>query len=246
VLRDGESVKASIPKDAAPADLSSDQVENILRQKIAGPDELGRHPETGEPIFVLTGQYGPYLQLGEVVEGAPKPKRASLPKGVKPEDATLDMAVGLLSLPRTLGVHPADGHKVQAGLGRFGPYIVYDKGKEGKEYRSLKGEDDVLTVQLPRALELLAQPKQSRGRRTATPIRVLGNHPDDKQPIGLYEGQYGPYVKHGDVSASLPRGSDPAAFTAPEAIELLAAKRASSPRGRRGAGRSRKKKAAAT
>ena len=246
VERDGESVKASIPKDAAPADLSSEQVENILRQKIAGPDELGRHPETGEPIFVLTGQYGPYLQLGEVVEGAAKPKRASLPKGVKPEDATLAMAVGLLSLPRMLGVHPADGNKVQAGLGRFGPYIVYDKGKEGKEYRSLKGEDDVLTVQLPRALELLAQPKQSRGRRTATPIRVLGNHPDDKQPIGLYEGQYGPYVKHGDVSASLPRGSDPAAFTAPEAIELLAAKRASSPRGRRGAGRSRKKKAAAT
>ena len=118
---------------------------------------------------MLTGQYGPYLQLGEVVEGAPKPKRASLPKGVKPEDATLPMAVGLLSLPRTLGVHPADGHKVQAGLGRFGPYIVHDKGKEGKEYRSLKGEDDVLTVQLPRALELLAQPKQGRGRRTATP-----------------------------------------------------------------------------
>jgi DNA topoisomerase-1 len=80
VERDGESVKASIPKDAAPADLSSEQVENILRQKIAGPDELGRHPETGEPIFVLTGQYGPYLQLGEVVEGAAKPKRASLPR----------------------------------------------------------------------------------------------------------------------------------------------------------------------
>jgi len=114
------------------------------------------------------------------------------------------------------------------------------------EYRSLKGEDDVLTVQLPRALELLAQPKQGRGRRTATPIRVLGNHPDDKEPIGLYEGQYGPYVKHGDISASLPRGSDPAALTAPEAIELLAARRASLPRGRRGAGRARKKKAAAT
>ncbi|MFL5506002.1 MAG: type I DNA topoisomerase [Gemmatimonadales bacterium] len=222
------TVRASIPKDAAPADLDPAQVEQILRQKISGPDELGRHPETNEPIYVLTGQYGPYLQLGEVVDGAPKPKRASLPKGVTTEQVTLDMALGLLSLPRTLGEHPVVGGKVQAGLGRFGPYVVHDRGKDGKDYRSLKGEDDVLAVGLPRALELLAQPKQGRGRRAApVPKKILGNHPDDEQPIGLFEGQYGPYVKHGDISASLPKDADPEHFSAAQAIELLAAKRAS-------------------
>jgi len=227
---DGEDgvVRASIPKDAAPADLDPSQVEQILRQKISGPDELGRHPETGQPIYVLTGQYGPYLQLGEVVDGAPKPKRASLPKGVSPENVTLDMALGLLALPRTLGEHPVVGGKIQAGLGRFGPYVVHDRGKEGKDYRSLKGEDDVLTVVLQRALELLSQPKQGRGRRAApVPKKILGSHPDDEQPIGLFDGQYGPYVKHGDVSASLPKDTDPEHFTAAQAIELLAAKRAS-------------------
>jgi DNA topoisomerase-1 len=112
---------------------------------------------------------------------------------------------------------------------------VHDRGKDGKDYRSLKGEDDVLTVGLDRALELLAQPKQGRGRRAApVPKKILGNHPDDEQPIGLFEGQYGPYVKHGDVSASLPRDVDPEHFTAAQAIELLAAKRASGGgRGRR-------------
>jgi DNA topoisomerase-1 len=227
----GHELRASLPKDVAPAELSQAQVEDILRQKKEGPDSLGVHPETGEKIFLLTGQYGPYLQLGEVVDGAPKPKRASLPKGVTPDQVTLPQALGLLALPRLLGTHPESGRSVQAGLGRFGPYVVHDLGKGEKEYRSLKGEDDVLTVTLARALELLAQPKQARGRRAAAaPRKILGRHPDDEQPIGLYEGQYGPYVKHGDVSASLPRGSDPEALTMPEAIELLAARRAAGPR----------------
>jgi DNA topoisomerase-1 len=235
----GHELRASLPKDVAPADLDQAQVEDILRQKSEGPDSLGVHPDTGEKIFLLTGQYGPYLQLGEVVDGAPKPKRASLPKGVTPEQVTMAQALGLLALPRLLGAHPESGRSVHAGLGRFGPYVVHDLGKGEKEYRSIKGEDSVLTITLPRALELLAQPKQARGRRAAPePIRIVGRHPDDEQPIGLYEGQYGPYVKHGDVSASLPRGSDPAALTAPEAIELLAARRAAGPR--KGGRRTRK------
>jgi len=238
---EGEEVRASLPKDAAPADIDQAQVEEIIRQKAEGPDSLGLHPDTGEKIFVLTGQYGPYLQLGEVVEGEPKPKRASLPRGVTPATVTLEQAIGLLSLPRRLGEHPDSGCPVSAGLGRFGPYVVHDQGKEGKEYRSIKGDDNVLTITLARALELLAQPKQSRGRSAPTPIRILGRHPDDDQPIGLYDGQYGPYVKHDDVTASLPRGSDPAAFTAAEAIEVLAARKAMGPRKKKGA---RRKKAA--
>jgi DNA topoisomerase-1 len=238
----GEELRASLPKDVAPADIDQARVEEILRQKAEGPDSLGTHPETGQKIFLLSGQYGPYLQLGEVVDGEPKPKRASLPKGVTPDQVTMQQALGLLALPRLLGTHPESGRSVQAGLGRFGPYVVHDLGKDGKEYRSIKGEDSVLTITMERALELLAQPKQGRGRRAApTPIRILGPHPDDEQPIGLYDGQYGPYVKHDDISASLPRGSDPAAFTVAEAIEVLAAKRASGPRKK---GRRTKKKAA--
>ena len=230
----GAELRASLPKDIAPADIDQARVEDILRQKAEGPDSLGIHPETGQKIFLLSGQYGPYLQLGEVVEGEPKPKRASLPKGITPDQVTMEQALGLLALPRLLGKHPESGRSVHAGLGRFGPYVVHDLGKEGKEYRSIKGEDTVLGISLPRALELLAQPKQGRGRRAApTPIRILGRHPDDEQPIGLYDGQYGPYVKHDDISASLPRGSDPGTFTAAEAIEILAAKRASGPRKKR-------------
>ncbi|MGH2416365.1 MAG: DNA topoisomerase, partial [Microcystaceae cyanobacterium] len=129
-VKNGDGVlTASIPTDLTPADLNPEQVEVLLRQKTEGPDKVGLHPETGEPIFLLIGSYGPYVQMGEVTEENKKPKRASLPKGMKPEEVTLDTAVGLLSLPRTLGTHPATEAKVKAGLGRFGPYVVHDQGK---------------------------------------------------------------------------------------------------------------------
>lgn len=224
---EGETVKASVPKDVTPADLDPEQVETILRQKTEGPDKLGFHPETGEPIYVLIGAYGPYVQLGDVTDEQPKPKRASLPKGTGTDDVTLDMAVGLLSLPRLLGFHPETGAKIQAGLGRFGPYVVHDQGKEGKDYRSLKKEDDVLTVALDRALELLAQPKRGRGRgKSATPLRELGEHPEDKEPVNIYNGPYGAYVKHGKVNASIPEGKEVEQVTLEEALEWLAAKAA--------------------
>ncbi len=224
VSEDGEILKASLPRDAAPADLSRGQVDEVLRQKAEGPEIVGNHPASGEPILLLTGQYGPYVQLGVVSDDSPKPKRASLPKGVTTDQVTLEMAVGLLALPRTLGMHPDTGARVLAGQGRFGPYIVHDQGKV-KDYRSLKGEDHVLTVTLVRALELLAQPKLGRGRRmAATPIREVGLHPADQAPIGLYEGKYGPYVKHGDVSASIPKDIDPATVTVEQAVDLIAAR----------------------
>ena len=222
----GETVRASIPLDAAPAEISSEKVEEILRQKREGPEVVGHHPESGDPILVLTGQYGPYVQLGPVTDDNPKPKRASLPRGMKPEDVTLETAVGLLSLPRTLGQH-ADGGKVVASQGRFGPYVMHQRADGTKEYRSIKGEDHVLTINLARALELLAQPKQSRGRRAGpAPLRELGPHPADRKPVGVYKGQYGPYVKHDTVSASIPKGTDPESVTLEQALELLAARRA--------------------
>jgi len=223
----GNALRVSVPESVAPADLNGEIIETLLREKKEGPTSLGVDPETGLPIYIRTGQYGPYVQLGDATDEQPKPKRMSLPRGVKPEDVTLELARGLLALPRVLGIHPETGAKVLGGLGRFGPYVVHDQGKVGKDYRSIKGEDDVLTITLGRALEMLAQPKQTRGRRTeAKPMRELGPHPDDQAVINLYDGRYGPYVKHADVSASIPRGQDPATVTLAQAVELIAVRAA--------------------
>lgn len=224
---DHGTVTASIPKDLTPADLDPEQVEVLLRQKTEGPDQLGRHPETGEPIFVLIGTYGPYVQLGEASDENPKPKRASLPKGIKTEDLTLDMAVGLLSLPRNLGTHPDTGGKILAGLGRFGPYVVHDQGKQGKDYRSLKAGDDVLAIALQRALEILAEPKKERrtgSSKSKQPLRELGPHPADAEPVNVYNGPYGSYIKHGKINVGLPEGQSVEELTLAQALELLATK----------------------
>jgi len=223
VSDDGEEelIKATLPREITPADLDQDQAELILKQKADGPEALGEDPETGDLVYLLFGQYGPYVQRGQVSDENPKPKRASLPKGVKPEDLKLDDALGLLRLPRLLGEHP-DGGRIQAGLGRFGPYVVWDKGKSEKDYRSLKGEDDVLMVGLSRALELLAMPKRGRGGRTA--LKDLGKPEGSEETVQVYDGPYGLYVKQGKVNASLPEGKGAEDVTLEEAIELLAAK----------------------
>ncbi|MBD2194235.1 MULTISPECIES: type I DNA topoisomerase [Calothrix] len=230
-VENGEGVvTASIPKDLTPADLDPKQVEVLLRQKTSGPDQLGRHPDTGEPIYVKIGAYGPYVQLGDKTDENPKPKQASLPKGVTPETVTLDIAVGLLALPRTLGVHPETGGRIQASLGRFGPYIVHDQGKEGKDYRSLKAADNVLTVSLERALELLAEPKKGRSSTTSkskAAVRELGNHPEDETPVNIYDGPYGPYIKNGKTNVSIPEGESVESMTLEKALQLLAGKAAS-------------------
>ncbi|GAB4141110.1 MAG: type I DNA topoisomerase [Cyanobacteria bacterium J069] len=227
-------VKATIPQDFTPSDLDAERVEVLLRQKTEGPEKLGFHPETGEPIYVLLGTYGPYVQLGDVTDENPKPKRASLPKGLQPQDVKLDQAVNLLALPRLLGTHPETGCKIQANLGRFGPYVVHDQGKNGKDYRSIKGDDDVLTISLGRALELLAEPKAGRGRgRAAAPIRELGPHPEDGEPVNLYNGPYGVYIKHGKLNASLPEGEKAESITMEVALKALAEKAATKKTSRR-------------
>ena len=227
-VENGEGViTASIPKDLTPADLDPKQVEVLLRQKTTGPDQVGRHPETGEPIYVKIGAYGPYVQLGDKTDENPKPKQASLLKGVTPETVTLEMAVGLLALPRTLGVHPVTGGKIQASLGRFGPYVVHDQGKEGKDYRSLKAADHVLTINLERALELLSEPKKGRSStnsKSKAALRELGTHPEDGETINIYDGPYGPYIKHGKTNVSIPEGQSVEDVTLAAALNLLAAK----------------------
>jgi DNA topoisomerase-1 len=219
-----ELLKATLPQEITPGDLDVEKAELILKQKADGPEALGEDPETGELIYLLFGQYGPYLQRGQVSDDNPKPKRASLPKGVKPEELSLEDALGLLRLPRQLGDHP-DGGRIEAGLGRFGPYVVHHKGKGEKDYRSLKAEDDVLAVGLSRALELLAMPKKGRGGRTA--LKDLGTPEGADEAIQLFDGPYGLYVKQGKVNASLPEGATADTITLEQAVELLVAKAAS-------------------
>jgi DNA topoisomerase-1 len=223
-------VNASIPKDLTPSDLDAERVLELLRQKTEGPDELGRHPETGEPIYIKVGTYGPYVQLGDKTDENPKPKQASLPKALKPENVTLETAIGLLALPRKLGEHPATGGKIQASIGPYGPYVVHDQGKEGKDYRSLKASDDILTITLERALEILAEPK--KGRKTSSnnskaALRELGSHPTDGEPVNIYDGRYGLYIKHGKTNVSLPEGKSAEDMTLATALELLATKESS-------------------
>lgn len=248
---DGQVIKANLPADSTPADLDPARIEQLIRQRAEGPESLGNHPESGEPVYLLDGQYGPYVQLGTQEEGSKvKPKRASLPKGTTPAQMTLDLAVGLLALPRVLGTHPTSGNVLKAGLGRFGPFVLHVKGGEGgkDEFRSLKAGDDPLTVTLERAVALLAEPKGVRGQRgQATPLREVGKHPADSEPVLLFDGRYGPYVKHGDLNASLPKGADPATFTLEAAVQLLeergkAPKQARRPR-RGGAGSARSPRA---
>ncbi|OSO88029.1 DNA topoisomerase I [Cylindrospermopsis raciborskii CENA303] len=230
VENEGGIVTASIPKDITPADLDPEQVDMLLRQKTVGPDQLGTHPDTGEPIYLKIGAYGPYIQLGDKTDNTPKPKQVSLPKGVTQENLTLDMAVGLLSLPRHLGEHPETGAKIQASLGKFGPYIVHDQGKEGKDYRSLKVGDDVLTISLERALELLAEPKKARSSRNSkskTALRELGLHPEDDAPVNIYNGEYGYYINHGKINVGLPEGQTVESITLNQALELLKVKTSS-------------------
>jgi DNA topoisomerase-1 len=134
------------------------------------------------------------------------------------------MAVKLLSLPRVLGEHPSTGAPVKAAIGPFGPYVVHDQGKEGKDYRSLKKDDDVLTIGLDRAIELLSQPKKGRRGSQKELIKELGNHPDNDKPVKLYKGPHGPYINHGRKNVGLPEGESPDNITLERAVELLAEK----------------------
>ncbi len=238
VMEDGAPLRASLPNDMAPGDLTDDLVQELLRTRQEGPPVIGIDADTGKPIYMMRGEYGPYVQLGDVEEGSKtKPKRTSLPKGVTPENITLEIATGLIALPRLLGTHPETTHAIRASLGRFGPFIVHVKGGEGgkDDFRSIPAGDDVLTITLPRALELLSQPKGRRGASSSvvTPLRELGAHPEDGRTVLVFDGRYGPYVQLGPntsdrkakpIRATLPNDLKPDAVTMAQAVQLLEAK----------------------
>src|SRR5450432_333604 len=200
--------------------------------------EIGTDPATHQLIQLLVGPYGPYVQLGEP-EGDKKPKRVSVPKNVPPDSVDLKVALQLLALPRDLGAHPEGGKKVNAAIGRFGPYVSHDG-----LFKSIPKDESVFDITLERAVALLKEPKQFSARGA---LKVLGKHPDDNQPVALYSGRYGAYVKHGKVNATLTDQGAVGTITLAEALELLAAKSGKKPKaGPKGAktGKAKMKKAA--
>jgi DNA topoisomerase-1 len=218
--KDEESgVYASIPDDIAPADLDLETSHKILEAKARGPQSIGKYPATGEDIFVMLGKYGAYLQVGNTSEDkkAPKPRRASIPREKDVKEITLEEALKYLSLPRELGKHPDSKEVMTVYDGRFGPYV-----KAGADMRSLKKTDDKYTITFERALELLKEEK--KGRFGAKLLKDLGTHPGVNKSMGIFEGKFGPYIKVGTVSVSLPKETDPETFTLDQAVTLVASK----------------------
>jgi DNA topoisomerase-1 len=200
-----------------------------------GMRTLGKHPDTGEDITVRRGPYGLYVQQGEPdpADKKAKPRRTSLPRGLDGEAITLDQAIGLLSLPRVVGVHPETGLKMEAGLGRFGPYI-----KMGSIFASLDKDDDILAIGVNRAVDVI-------GRKMAS-VRVIGAHPKDKTDIQVRKGRFGPYVQHGQTVANLPKNVTMDDITLEQAMALLAERgKVLKPKGKNGKARKAAPKAAA-
>jgi DNA topoisomerase I len=219
--------RVSLPEGIAPDELTPEKV-NELFLGGGGERKLGEHPETGEPVVLRSGRYGPYVSTGD--------RNASLLRSQSPESISLEDALRLLTLPRLVGVDPA-GVEVFAANGRFGPYV-----KRGDEFRSLDSEDKLFTVSLDEALALLAAPKTRQRRAAAPPLRELGPDPLTEKPLVIKDGRFGPYVTDGETNASLRRGQLPESMSVEQASEMLAEKRAKGPTPRKKAA----KKATAT
>ena len=220
-LERGEK-RVTVPDDIPPDELTVEKAEELLA-KPSGDRELGVNPETGRAVIVREGRYGPYVAEQPPEESKEKPRTASLHKSMSVETITLEDALRLLSLPRVLG--ESDGEEVTAQNGRFGPYV-----QKGKETRSLDSEEQLFTITLQEALEILSQPKQRRRRGAAAgPLRELGADQVTEKPIVVRSGRFGPYVTDGETNASLRRGDDPETVTLERAIELLAERRAKGP-----------------
>jgi DNA topoisomerase-1 len=223
-LEQGER-RASLSPDLAPDEVTVAKALELLDQAAQAEEPLGVCPETHRPIYLKLGRFGPYVQRAPADDDE-KPKSASLLKGLRPEDVTLEMALKLLSLPRTLGQHPQTGEPIVAQNGRFGPYI-----KCGDETRSLPGDMSPLDITLEQALELLAQPKVARRGfgKPREPLKVFAESPVTGEKIQLFEGRYGPYITDGTTNASIPKGEPVEALTQERAVDLLAARAALGP-----------------
>jgi DNA topoisomerase-1 len=228
-----EPRRASVPDDVAPDELTVEKARELLETNADGDRELGVDADTGRTIVARNGRFGPYVT--EVVEeggrGAPKPRTASLFKGMQLQTVSLDDALRLLSLPRLVGVDPATGEEITAQNGRYGPYL-----RKGNDSRSLASEDQIFDTTLDEALAIYAQPKQRGRAASSAPLRELGPDPVSGAPVIVKDGRFGPYVTDGVTNATLRKEDAVASITLDRAAELLAEKRTRAP-AKRGAPR---------
>lgn len=234
--QDGKEICASLPETQVPGDMTAEVANKLIDQKINGTDALGKDPKTGLPVYVLSGRYGPYTQLGD--NDSDQLKRMAIPGTLVPEKLTLPEALSLLELPKTLGPHPESGKDIKKGLGRFGPYVVH----EG-DYRSIPKTENIFAVDLKRALELFAQPKRMRGR--SAPLKELGIFPDTNEQVQVHTGKYGPYVKVGGKNISLGEDMKIEELTLEAVLPLIRDKLASGKKGKRGAAKASSPKTSA-
>ncbi|WP_380171056.1 type I DNA topoisomerase [Kineococcus sp. DHX-1] len=244
----GELLKASVPEDVAPDEMTVEKAYELLTSQSEGDNVLGQDPETGRTIVARVGRYGPYVT--ELIEdddapktaveeraeqAAPKkraakkaakvkPRTGSLFKDMSVETVTLEQALQLLSLPRVVGADPESGDEITAQNGRYGPYL-----KKGTDSRSLESEDQIFSITLPEVLAIYAQPKTRRGQVAKPPLKELGPDPESGQPIVVKDGRFGPYATDGTTNATLRKDDDPETITLERAAELLADKRAKGP-----------------
>jgi DNA topoisomerase-1 len=221
-----EKLTASIPDSIAPGEITNAVADRLIEEKQRGPQALGMHPEEGLAIYQMRGPFGPYLQLGEVTDETPKPKRCSIPNCFDPLSIDLPTAMALLALPRRIGKHPLTEKVVNAGIGRFGPYVTHDKvfGSFDKKTHTydFNGETfNVLDITMDAAVEMLRNTKK---RAAPTPLRELGNHPEDNSPIQIFEGKFGPYIKHTTTNATIPKDTDISTVTLEQAVQWIADK----------------------
>ena len=224
-LKKGDET-VSIPEDLAPDEITVEKAEELL----AAPSSdrvLGIDPETGLEVQVKAGRFGPYVQLGELADGGPKPRTSSLFATMTPATLTFEQAIELLRIPRVVGSDPESGEEIVAYNGKFGPYL-----KKGTDSRSLQSEEQLLAVTVDEALALFAQPKP-RGRNARGPLRELGADPASGLAMVVKDGRFGPYVTDGTTNASLRVGDDVEGLTVERASELLAERRAAGPSRRR-------------
>jgi DNA topoisomerase-1 len=224
-IEDSEQ-RATIPTDLPPDELTVEKAVALLEQAALGDRVLGHDPASGKPVYIKTGRFGPYVQLGDpeltekgkIKKGA-KPKMASLWPGMTMETISSDEALMLLSFPREVGAHPETGELITAQDGKFGPYL-----RMGTDSRSLENHQKLQSVTLAEAVEIFKQPKRGRRQAGAGIIADLGLRPGAEAKIQVKSGRFGPYVTDGVVNATIPKGYDPAHITMEKALELLAAR----------------------
>ena len=216
-IKGKKEMNTSLPMNSHPSDFNKEFLMSLIEKKEKGNDSLGNDPETKQPIYVLEGKYGPYVQRGDA-EGKKKSdiKRVSIPQGMEVEEVDLEMALKLLKLPETIGAHPESSKDIKKGIGRFGPYIVHDG-----DFRSIRSLDDFLNITLEQALKIFSEPKKTRAKKV---LKEIGVHPETEKPVQVLDGKYGPYIQSGSQRVSVPKEVSIATIDLDQAIKLLGQK----------------------